>query len=122
MTDTLTREQIEALLAYSSGDDGITTEQWIAIYKMLDLQKDIRPDVIRALCDLALIGREVQPRPLSQILGRAIVVYDHPDFEGQQAKIVARYIDDAWRDSAIGREYTETTLAIPLSALPKATP
>ncbi len=108
MTDTLTREQIEAMRDY------FPEPSWYAL-------NSVMIENHRALCDLALIGLAVQPRPLSQILGRAIVVYDHPDFEGQQAKIVARYIGDAWRDSAIGREYAETTLATPISALPRAT-
>jgi hypothetical protein len=61
----LTAEQINILERYSQFDESITRAEWEIVFTMLDNKGHASLDVIKSLCDLALAGLAVQPRPIA---------------------------------------------------------
>lgn len=70
-----------------------------------------------AICDAALIGLAVTPRPLAEIEGEAFV-YCKGSITDFWAK-VARYQNGKWRTGVLAYEWPPETLAIPVASLPK---
>ncbi len=118
MTDTLTREQIEEFMLSLKSD----LQKW----ESREDKKYCEPviDGLKrniALCDLALIGLAVQPRPIGpEASGQEILLWrddgsvqyieaDENDYDYK------KYEGPSWQGVARPFKY------IPLSALPKAT-
>lgn len=76
------------------------------------------PAIITALCTLALRGLECHPRPLAEIEGPALVIYHIGDDTLPSHVIVGKRPNGTWASHSLGKAWPDTTLAIPLSALP----
>ena len=81
---------------------------------------------IVALCDLATKALEMRPRPLAEIdkTDAALVIHrDESEALYLHNVFVLRcYGSGVWKTGAINKSWPDTTLATPLSSLPKVTP
>ena len=98
----MTREQAENIRKHCANNDAITLCSGTAL-------------------ELAELWLAVQPRPLSEIDGGAIVTalneMDEPAYH-----ILFKYPNGSWLSHGMGKPWPKTTLAIPLSSLPKVQP
>ncbi len=125
MTDTLTREQIEAIKHFNEGDHEKLKDEydWNYVWQHHHGDGNVSPSTVSALCDLALIGLAVQPRPIEDAPkdGNDILVFD-----SNGHALVMRWSADQKMWGHIGGFRIEGAFwtFIPLSALPKpkATP
>ena len=99
-TTTLTKEQIEGFLTF---------------------KKNISFEQMNALCGLALEALEMRPRPLAEIdkAETALVIERDQHSQGLNVFVLNCYGSGHWKHSATNQARLPSTLAIPLSSLPK---
>lgn len=100
----LTREQVEEILHIDTIDRAVAVS--LAAHK------------VKSLCDMALGYLAMQPRPLSEIDGGALVVALN-EMDETAYHVLFKYPNGSWLSHGMGKPWPETTLAIPLSSLPK---
>jgi len=81
-------------------------------------------DEIVALCDLALEALEMRPRPLAEIdkAETALVIERDQHSERLNVFVLNCYGSGLWKRSPASQAWRPSTLAIPLSAIPKEKP
>ena len=79
---------------------------------------------IVALCDLATKALAMRPRPLAEIdkTETALVIERDQHSQGLNVFVLNCYGSGHWKRSPASQAWLPSTLAIPLSSLPKVTP
>jgi hypothetical protein len=98
----------------------ITKEQIEALRKlMVSETPDVAASPLNQVFALAQQALAMQPRPLSEVEGLALLVYKPQGEDELSCTILRKYPSGKWCAGSFGYAWPETTLAIPLSALPK---